>query len=244
VAHLLVSVRSAKEARLALEGGAAIIDVKEPDQGALGRAPAHVWREVRNACPDSVPLSVALGELTEWLAPEPPVLPPGAWSGLAFRKLGLAHAPADWKERWGQLRSVPSFVAGPPWIAVAYADWQRAGAPDPDSVLETARGVAGVGGILVDTWSKTEPFRLDTTWIAWTKRVRRGGLILAMAGGLDLAAIRSLDRVGPEIVAVRGAACKEADRQGTIDPRRVAELARLVAGLPGPANGGLAVQGA
>ena len=36
--QLLVSVRSAEEARAALEGGAALIDVKEPSRGSLGSA--------------------------------------------------------------------------------------------------------------------------------------------------------------------------------------------------------------
>ncbi|MBY0228781.1 MAG: (5-formylfuran-3-yl)methyl phosphate synthase, partial [Gemmataceae bacterium] len=34
---LIVSVRSADEARIALENGADLIDVKEPSRGALGR---------------------------------------------------------------------------------------------------------------------------------------------------------------------------------------------------------------
>src|SRR5271166_6814929 len=46
VARLLISVRSADEARTALAGGASIIDVKEPDHGSLGQAPWSVWRDV------------------------------------------------------------------------------------------------------------------------------------------------------------------------------------------------------
>ena len=46
MAQLLVSVRSADEARTALAGGASIIDVKEPDHGSLGQAPWSVWRDV------------------------------------------------------------------------------------------------------------------------------------------------------------------------------------------------------
>ena len=37
--RLLVSVRSAAEAEEALAGGAALIDVKEPANGPLGKAP-------------------------------------------------------------------------------------------------------------------------------------------------------------------------------------------------------------
>src|SRR5689334_696643 len=122
---LLVSVRSADEALSALAGGAAVIDVKEPDRGPLGRADVAAWREVRRVVPADVPVSVALGELREWRgAPGPP---PSAFAGLSFRKLGLAGDGPDWARDWAALRA--AWGDGPPWIAVVYADWDRAEAP-------------------------------------------------------------------------------------------------------------------
>ena len=91
MASLLVSVRSASEALAALEGGAAVIDVKEPDRGPLGRADASVWSEVRAAVPYGTPVSVALGELTEWVDGRPQA-ERGRLRGFAFRKVGLAGA--------------------------------------------------------------------------------------------------------------------------------------------------------
>ena len=58
--------------------------------------------------------------------------------------------------------------------------------------------------------------------------------MLAVAGGLDLETIAALDRVAPDIVAVRGAACFDGDRRAAIDPVRVAELARAVAAVTRP----------
>src|SRR4051795_6593943 len=94
VAGLLVSVRSVDEARAALAGGAAVIDVKEPDRGPLGCADFEVCRAVRRVVPPEVPVSVALGELREWMgtgrtAPPPS---PDPFAGIAYRKLGLAGA--------------------------------------------------------------------------------------------------------------------------------------------------------
>jgi hypothetical protein len=216
---------------LAARAGAAILDVKEPDLGSLGRAPCRVWREVRQTCSASVPVSVALGELTEWLGAEP-MIPRDVWSGISFRKLGLAGVPPDWEARWAEVRARPALAGGPPWIAVAYADWATAGAPHPDAVLEAARAAPEIAGVLVDTSSKTKPFRLDDAWTAWADRVHQAGLLLAMAGSLDLATIRRLDRLAPDIVAVRRAACVDGCREATIDPARVAALARCVAELP------------
>src|SRR3954454_6660925 len=85
---LLVSVRSADEARAAVAGGATIVDVKEPDRGPLGCAGAATWRAVRRVVPATVPVSVALGELGDW---EEQAIPSTAdWAGLAYRKVGLA----------------------------------------------------------------------------------------------------------------------------------------------------------
>ena len=64
---LLVSVRSADEARAALAGGADVIDIKEPGRGPLGRADEATWRAVRAEVAGRVPVSAALGELAAWL---------------------------------------------------------------------------------------------------------------------------------------------------------------------------------
>lgn len=232
MARLLVSVRSAHEAAVAAEAGAEIIDIKEPDLGSLGRAPFHVWREVVARLGSSLPISVALGELFEWLEPESPDLNGLGWHGLRYRKLGLANAPSGWKPRWRELRDHPDLSDGPEWIAVAYSDWRSAGAPSPDAVLEAAAEDARITGILVDTFHKMGHHPLGKEWAAWSAEAHRAGLMLAIAGSLDAPAIRRLDDLHPDIVAVRGAACHGGDRRSSIDPARVAELARCVAELP------------
>jgi (5-formylfuran-3-yl)methyl phosphate synthase len=232
VARLLVSVRSADEARRAAHAGAAIIDVKEPDRGSLGRADCSVWQEVRSTLPPAIALSVALGELTEWFQPNPPNVPAGAWAGISFRKLGLAGAGSHWRRDWRELRSRTEVEESPPWIAVVYADWQSVAAPDPDAVLEVASESPEVVGILIDTYAKAGPFRIDARWLAWAEKLRHAGLMLAVAGGLDRQSIPTLAGLAPDIVAVRSAACVGGQRGAAIAPHRVAKLAQAVAALP------------
>src|SRR5262245_38153018 len=92
--ELLVSVRSVEEAQAALEGGASIIDVKEPSAGSLGRASFKTITGVVRQVARRVPVSAALGELGE----------SGEGSdGLAFLRLdyakwGLAGSRASWRE--------------------------------------------------------------------------------------------------------------------------------------------------
>jgi uncharacterized protein (UPF0264 family) len=242
LAGLLVSVRSVPEARAALAGGASVIDVKEPERGPLGCAEVQVWRDIRGVVPAGLPVSVALGELRDWVrgGRRPPE--PGQFDGLAYRKLGLsgAGAGAGWERAWAALRR--EWGPGPSWIAVVYADWARAEAPDPDAVAEAAMAAEDCAGLLIDTWDKSRPSPIaaDAFWCRWFDRVRTrsgGPLLIALAGGLDAAAIARLAPLGPDLFAVRGAACDGGDRRGAIDPGRVAVLVRAVAGATPPAVG-------
>jgi (5-formylfuran-3-yl)methyl phosphate synthase len=232
LAKLLVSVRSAVEARAAVAGGASIIDVKEPRSGSLGRADAAVWSAVRAVVPDSIPVSVALGELHEWsdLSRSPGTVPPSAWSGIAFRKLGLSAAGPDWRERWQDLRRrLSSFSpASPAWVAVIYADWKQAGSPDPDSLIDVAIQIDECRGVLIDTWDKSRVTTIDRTWKPSIDRIRAAGRFVALAGALDASAIRRLKSLNPDIFAVRGAACQGGDRLAPVDSERVAMLAQAV----------------
>ena len=245
MARLLVSVRSASEARAAVEGGAAIVDVKEPSRGSLGRASVDVWREVRAAIPDSTILSVALGELVEWSTGD---LPREGWEGIRHRKIGLAGSGEHWRERWSDLRA--RFETGPGWVAVAYLDWRTAGAPDPVAVIDEAATIADCAGVLFDTFDKSRPIEVpDREWRDRIDRVRAFGRFVAIAGSLDEERIRRLRSMEPDLFAVRGAACEGGDRIRAIDPDRVARLVRAAGaddvpirnpdrtGRPGPVAG-------
>ena len=100
VAKLLVSVRSKVEALAALAGGAAIIDVKEPLNGPLGRAHFAVWHEVRERRPPPSPVSVALGELNDWPGIDAVEVPRGDLDGPGLLQARPSHAPPDWIDRW------------------------------------------------------------------------------------------------------------------------------------------------
>lgn len=233
MAGLLVSVRSADEARKAAAGGASVIDVKEPDEGALGRAPVAVWREVRRAVGSRIRVSVALGELSEWGEGRGPTLPPGTFDGLAFCKIGLARAGRDWREDWRTLRDRLG-TGRCRWVAVVYADWESADAPAPDEVLAVAADATSVAGVLIDTFDKSRPARLDVGWLTWTSRVKAAGLRLAIAGGLTTETIGGLAMFAPDLVAVRGAACEDGDRTRNVDAIRVSDLAAIVRGMSMP----------
>jgi uncharacterized protein (UPF0264 family) len=222
---LLVSVRSAGEASAAVDGGASIIDIKEPANGPLGMADVSVWTAVRRVVPRAIPVSVALGELAELDLEK---LSGHDWSGISYRKIGLACAGSDWTARWEQARVR---LPGPSWVAVAYADWRQAEAPEPGEVVEVALKVSDCVGLLVDTWDKTRREPFDESWASILPRVQAAGKLVVLAGGLDSAVITSHASLSPDLFAVRGAACVGGDRLAAIDRDRVSSLARLVASI-------------
>src|SRR5262249_38398523 len=143
----LVSVRSADEAEAALAGGAALIDVKEPSQGPLGRAPADALAAVLDAVAGRAPVSAALGELRDGLPAELQL-------GLRYCKAGLAGlARRDWRAALTRASAWALTWGGCELVVAAYADWRLAEAPPLEEVCAHARRRPG-GVLLLDTWLK------------------------------------------------------------------------------------------
>ena len=225
MSRLLVSVRNLDEARLALAGGAGVIDVKQPARGSLGAADASDLLPIVEAMSHSAPISAALGEL---LDPRQQ-LSPEDLDGLSFAKYGLAHCAMqpDWADLWQAKISL--FPAGVAPVAVVYAD-RGAAAPAPQDILRAAVS-AEAPVLLVDTFNKQQGpllahWRLEKV-ARFVAQVQDAGLKIALAGSLDVSAIRQLVSLNPDFIAVRGAACN-GGRTGSLDAARVSRIASLM----------------
>jgi uncharacterized protein (UPF0264 family) len=224
---LIVSVRNAEEALLALEGGASLIDVKEPSRGSLGRADEAVIEAVLEAVGGRVPVSAAMGELVD----SPGV--PACLSRLAFVKWGLAGLLAGWQEPLSEARSQ---ARGCEVVPCAYADWRRLVAvPSPEAVCRFACENR-FAALLIDTAVKDGQTLLDNLSRAELGRIaarcREGGVALALAGSLGLEALGEVAELA-DWVAVRGAVC-DGGREGRLVLERVREAARAVTRASGP----------
>lgn len=224
--QLLVSVRNASEAQAALAGGAAVIDIKEPERGALGWASPQVIEAILDVVAGRAAVSAALGELVDW-----PRMGFDVPARLTYAKFGLAGAAQlpDWSDRWqAALATLPAQVAP---VAVAYADWRTCGAPHPEQVFNFAREF-GSPALLVDTYDKSAgdllahwPLDFLETFV---HEVQAAGLLAVLGGSLSTATIAQVLPLTPDYLAVRTAVCT-AGRQSPLDPARVAQLAGLVA---------------
>jgi len=223
---LLISVRNAAEAELALAGGADVIDVKEPRRGALGPADPLVWHEVHAAVRGRAVTSAALGELLFDRVEELAVHA----AGFRFAKIGLAGCQAanGWIARWR--RAIRALPAGVEPVPVAYADWSAANAPSPSVALILAQHSAA-RLLLIDTHEKGRGGLLDHLPIESLREIahdaKQASIRLALAGSLDESAIRALLDLAPSYIGVRGAACR-GGRDGAIELARVKSLAGLL----------------
>ncbi len=213
--QLLVSVRSADEVGPALEGGADIIDAKEPDRGSLGPVPAATLARIFRSTPDHHPVSAALGDFAtpgevESIFKELS-LPPRA--GLTYLKLGCAGAESPEVASMvlkTALRQAGRWLSHPHIVAVAYADAERTGSLAPDVVCRVAAD-AGVTGVLIDTHVKDGTGLLR--WLspselaAWVGHAKGQGLLTGVAGSLGVADLESACLGLPDVVGFRGAAC-------------------------------------
>jgi uncharacterized protein (UPF0264 family) len=221
---LLVSVRALAEAVVALNGGADIIDVKEPACGALGRSDDETISAIVNFVAGRKPVSAACGELLDHL----PI--PKAQS-LGFVKWGLAgcNPLLDWPSLLKT--AATNLPAGCSPVVVAYADWQRAQAPSPEAVTRLVCGIPK-GTLLIDTWHKDGKTLLDFLSLSeidmMIRRCAVAGIPVALAGSLKTSTVDALIPLRPAIIATRGAVCRDGRRNDEIDLERVRRLAALL----------------
>ncbi len=236
---LLVSVRCADEVASAIEGGAEIIDVKEPSHGSLGMASPETLTACSAAVPEHYLWTLAGGELldrrkhvdgrgdSDATSPGTAVFLPELKRLPYAVKFGLSQCrDTEWTGIFQDVAAnLPVTVRA---IPVAYADWQAAGSPAVPAVLDAAI-LYGWSTVLVDTFDKAESGSLlDLVSIEtlqdWVLQASRHGVDVVLAGRLSLQDVSVVSACEPMAVAVRSAVCV-GGRNGRVDTRLVQMVA-------------------
>jgi (5-formylfuran-3-yl)methyl phosphate synthase len=231
VTRLLVSVRSAAEAEIAVDAGAGLIDAKDPSSGALGPLSPGVVRAIVDCVAGRAPTSAAAGDDEDVEA-----LVDGtgrmAATGVSFVKLGLGGAML-FAERIRALAGRLPREA--PVVAVLAAEDKPAG--------EVVRYLAksGFRGAMIDTRSKTGTRLTELISTADLARFvavcRTEGLVSGLAGSLRIEDIEPLTRLDADYLGLRGGLCVGGRRAGALDPRRVVDAVQAIAAQrDGPAS--------
>jgi uncharacterized protein (UPF0264 family) len=224
--QFLASVRSREEAAIALEGGADIIDLKDPAKGALGALDPARSREIVRFMAGRRPLSATVGDLRGCHDRVREAVARTAALGVDFVKVGLFDAGIA----RGRLiaRLAPLAEQGVRLVAVLFAD--RDG--DPDCL--DALGEAGFAGAMLDTAEKSggnlRCRRSRGELRRFIAAAHAAGLFCGLAGSLRIDDVAPLLGLEPDYLGFRGSLCGGARTTGLDAAAVRAVRARIPAG--------------
>lgn len=219
---LLASVTGVSEAEIALVGGADIIDLKNPADGALGAVAEDEIRQVVTHVAGRCPVSAVCGNL-----PMDPAIVTGKVeailaTGIDYIKIGFLPDPAA----VACARALAQFAGRVKLVAVLFADRQ------PDFDLLPVFAESGFYGAMVDTADKEKgrlldhlpPERVPT----FVSRARSHSLAVGLSGSLEAPDIPRLLPFRPDFLGFRGALCGGSQRTAGIDIEAVKRIRTLI----------------
>jgi len=235
---LLISPINTQEAREAINGGADIIDVKNPKEGSLGANFPWVIRKIREITPKSMQVSATLGDVPYKPGTVSLAAAGAVASGADYIKVGL-YGTKNYSEALevmeNVVRTVNEFNSDAIVVASGYADAHRVGAIDPMEIPRVA-AESGSDLAMVDTAVKDGKtlfdFMNEEAISKFTEETHNYGLKSALAGSVTQEQMPLLAELGCDVAGIRGAACVGGDRNsGSIHHEAVARLKQMVEGF-------------
>ncbi|MGB9937055.1 MAG: (5-formylfuran-3-yl)methyl phosphate synthase [Methanobacterium sp.] len=235
---LLISPINTEEAHEAIEGGADIIDVKNPKEGSLGANFPWVIKNVREMTPKDMLVSATLGDVPYKPGTVSLAAMGAAVSGADYIKVGL-YGTTNYDESLEVMKNVVKTVndynEDAIVVASGYADAHRVGAVDPMEIPKVAAD-AGADLAMVDTAVKDGKtlfdFMNEEMITKFNDEIHEYGLKSALAGSIKKDQLETLYNLGTDVVGIRGAACIGGDRNsGKIHRSAVMELKEMIANL-------------
>ena len=232
---LLISPVNEQEALEAVAGGADIIDVKNPKEGALGANYPWVIRRIKQITPKNLEVSCTLGEVGNFPGSISLAALGAASLGVDYLKVGLYGIKTP-KEAVFLLQNVSRAAKEcNPKIKIAvagYADAEKIGAIDPLLVPGIAYK-AQVEVAMLDTSVKDGKNLFDhlsqDTLRKFVDSAHDFCLEAALAGSLKKQDLPVVYGLGADIAGLRGAACTDSNRvTGQINRKLVSELTAVI----------------
>ncbi len=219
----LASVSSADEARLVRSMGADIIDLKDPNRGALGALDEDKVRSITGLSGNRVTISATIGDLPAYAADLESAVVGMHACGVDIVKVGVfdkslspfALSALD-RITDRKIRIVLVFFAE---FSPVEVDFEKLKHTD-------------IMGVMLDTCDKASgnlrEKMADETLAGFTGKAKRAGLITGLAGSLTREDIPPLLRINPDYLGFRGALCKQHKRTREIDREKVIEIRNLI----------------
>jgi uncharacterized protein (UPF0264 family) len=226
--QLLISVTNADEAQIALEHGADFIDLKDPGKGALGALPLEIIREVvvfvsLHDAHGKRLTSATIGDL-----PMQPALILEQVAALASTKVDIIKIGffegADYQPCVDALQTITK--TGVKLVAVLFAEFE-----DPASLIKAIK-TAGFYCVMLYTSHKNGATFLDYFSENEIKKiaeqVQAQGLILGLAGSLNIQHIAMVKPLNPTYMGFRGGVCLDNQRKSNLDAEKIKAIRKIM----------------
>ena len=235
----LISPTSFEEARVVVDAGCDIVDIKNVAEGSLGAQPPWVTHKiVSELSANGGIFSVALGDLPN----KPGTIGLAAYAaahlGLDYIKAGL-YGATNYDEALAMMTSIVKSIrmVSDDAIAVAsgYADYKRFGGVACDELVAAAKD-SGSDVVMVDTAIKDGKTLFDALSVdeikAFVDSGHEAGMKVALAGSIGVDDIDTICEIQPDIIGVRGAVCVDKNRKNPITAEGIQTLKKRLAEIP------------
>ena len=233
---MLVSVVNRSEAIESVEGGAHIIDVKNPREGSLGANFPRVIKEINGIVPENIELSATIGDMPNLPGTAALAALGAAVSGVKYVKVGLFGVKSlqDSITLLDEVvQAVKEYDNGLRIIASGYADYKKIGCINPLKLPDIAYK-ANADGVLIDVKIKDVKSNLFNFFKInqlkdFVLSAHSHNLLVALAGSLRKQDIKPIYNLGADIIGFRGALCTNTDRlNGKLEREKVVEFAEEI----------------
>ncbi len=220
--QLLISVKNVAEALIALDAGADIIDLKDPNIGALGALDDVICAQIVQAVNGRKLISATVGEQHASLNALIASIKSRAVIGVDVIKIAACSHfyAADFMAEVTKLTCV-----GTKMVVVFFADEVM------DLSLIAALQNAGFYGAMLDTRRKQADLLTVQSKLNLQNFVtlcEKNRLKSGLAGSLKPQHIDELVRINPSYIGFRGGVCENSLRQGGLSAHKVLNTAKLL----------------
>ncbi|MGZ5050599.1 MAG: (5-formylfuran-3-yl)methyl phosphate synthase [Methylobacter sp.] len=224
---MLASVNSVTEALQALSANVDIIDLKQPEQGALGALNIQLVKTIVDEIGGRRPVSATVGDLP--MQPEIvyQAIKAMAETGVDYVKIGFFPG-GDWRGTLAKLATLPPTAK---LIAVLFADTK------PDfGIIDS---LATFKGVMLDTMNKSHgsltQIMAPNDIARFVKAAKNRSLLCGLAGSLRRDDIAELIPLNPDYLGFRGALCQDRNRSGQLDSSAMLKIKQTIERLQQPA---------
>lgn len=213
---ILASVNSLDEALFILNTSVDIIDLKQPELGALGALSPNTVKQIVQTINQKKPVSATVGDLPMQAELIFNAVNAMVNTGVDYIKIGFFPG-GNWNKTMGKLEQITE--QGHQLIAVLFADTQ----PDLNSIKLLKK--TGFTGVMLDTLDKSRGSLSDVMALADIKEfvhtANNSQLLCGLAGSLKQADIPRLLKLNADYLGFRGALCEKYDRTAKLDTNSI-----------------------